>query len=496
MNQAWGSDWIARGARLWGDTVAVIDDATERSFTYADLDSRAHSVACRLRDQGVQRGDHVALLAGNGVVYLDLFFACSKLGATFVPLNWRLSAREVRLLLTRTAPKVVVVDADRQALLDEADVGLVSWTVDDVDEAARAGRVVDSCANLDGEDIACLLFTGGTTATPKAARISHRMIGANAFSTIAHELERGDSTVLSLPMFHAGGLLVYTLPLLSLGGRVVLTSTWDAGRMLTLIERERPGVLLLVPTQCQDLLDHAAFDDADLSSLRFVTSGGAPLPVSLVEGWRSRCAVPFKQGFGMTEFGPGCFSMTAEQAALKTGSIGRPNFLVDVKLIDDAGDEVAPGDVGELCLRGPASCSGYTDDDATRATWDDDGWLHTGDLLRQDADGFFFVAGRKKEMFISGGENVYPAEIEAVLLQHPDVSRCAVVGVPDAKWGEVGKAVVVAEEGKAPDAVALKAFLKERLASFKVPKHYETRDALPLTSAGKVLRRALVTSSD
>ncbi|HEY8380041.1 MAG TPA: AMP-binding protein, partial [Nannocystis sp.] len=342
---------------------------------------------------------------------------------------------------------------------------------------------------VDAEDIACLLFTGGTTGAPKAAMISYRMIAWNTLNTVVHELQRGDVTITHTPMFHTGGLLVYTLPLLTLGGTVVLMRKWTADDMLALIEQHRVTVLFCVPTQYQMMLDAPRFARTSFASVRFLTSGGAPLPVPLIRAFRAVHDVPFKQGFGMTEFGPGAFSLAPEFAESKAGSIGRPNYFVDARIVDDDNNPVPDGEVGELVLKGPVACSGYFGVDAPHL--DPDGWLHTGDLARRDADGFYYIVDRKKDMFISGGENVYPVEIERVLHEHPAVAQCAVIGVPDPQWGEVGKAAVVLRPGMHATEAELLAACRERLARYKIPKSVVFLDALPLSPAGKILKREL-----
>jgi fatty-acyl-CoA synthase len=301
-------------------------------------------------------------------------------------------------------------------------------------------------------------------------------------------------------MFHTGGLLVYTLPLLTLGGTVVVMRKWAADAMLELIERERVTVLFCVPTQYQMMLESERFARTSHASLRFLTSGGAPLPAPVMRAYREAHGVVFKQGFGMTEFGPGVFSMSPEYAEAKTGSIGRPNYFVEAQIVDDHGRPLPAGEAGELVLRGPACCSGYFGDPSSPL--DADGWFHTGDLARTDDDGFFFIVDRKKDMFISGGENVYPLEIERALDEHPAVARCAVIGVPDPKWGEVGRAVVVlGPEAKSRAASGAAAQLEQeliehcraRLARYKVPRSVVFVDELPLSAAGKVLKRELRT---
>lgn len=501
-------DWMERGARYWPDNLAVVDvaKADEGRFTYRQMNERANRLANWLRDQGgVGHGDRVGMLALNGVEFLDAFFACGKLGAIFVPYNWRLHPQELAGVVNQTTPRVLIysddfkdhvaaIGPDCPSVAHRLHLDGPGIAGSEHYETILRGAPAAPRANqqVHEEEIVCLLFTGGTTGLPKAARISYRMIAWNTLNTLVHELDRGDVTITHTPMFHTGGLLVYTIPLLTVGGTVVLMRRWDPDEMLALIEREGVTMFFCVPTQYQQLLQSPRFATTDFSRVRFLTSGGAPLPVPLIEAWRAVHDLPFKQGFGMTEFGPGIFSMGPEYAIAKTGSIGRPNYFVDARLVDDENRPVPVGQVGELVLKGPSICSGYFENpQATAESIDADGWFHTGDLARVDEDGFFFIVDRKKDMFISGGENVYPAEIEQVLYAHLAVQQCAVIGVHDERWGEVGKACVVLKPGATASEEELIAFLRSRLARYKVPKSVELLDQLPLSPAGKILKREL-----
>jgi fatty-acyl-CoA synthase len=504
-------DILGRRALYTPDNLAVVDagKVPHRSFTYSELNNRANRLANWLRDgAGIRKGDRVAILAYDGVEHLDVFFACGKLGAIDVPLNWRLHWRELVELVRDTTPTVLVYSDE----FSETVAQILKHTdsihhILHVDEKGLPNSryfektLSDSVlrpVTTDGiteEDIACLIFTGGTTGVPKAAQISHRMIAWNTLNTVIHDLRHGDVTVNTFPMFHSGGLLVYTTPLLILGGTVVLTRKFDPEQVLNLIEEYAATVYGGVPTTYQMLLVAPNWDSADLSSLRFCTSGGAPLPVKLIKAFEQQKGVQFKQGFGMSEFGPGVFALAAEDAIRKAGSIGRPNFFVDAKIITDAGDETTAGEVGELLLRGPSLSSGYFNNPAeSKTAVDSDGWFHTGDLAMRDSEDYFYIVDRKKDLYISGGENIYPSEIESVLLQHPVVALCAVIGVPDDQWGEVGKAFVVLKEGVSASADDLIAHLHHQLAGYKVPRTLEFVDSLPISAAGKVLKRELVKS--
>lgn len=502
-------DYLGRRALYTPDNLAVVDAGRvpHRSFTYRDLNSRANRLANWLRDgAGIGKGDRVAVLLHNSVEFLDAFFACSKLGAILVSLNWRLHWRELHTLIDKTTPRVLIFADD---FADAArEISAAGSSIDyllHVDESGLPNSrsfektLIDSelrpvvTDDLTEEDIACLIFTGGTSGEPKAAQVSHRMIAWNTLNTVIHDLQHGDVYVNTFPLFHTGGLLVYTTPLLILGGTVVLTRRFSAEQVLQLMEDYAATVYAGVPTMYQMLTQAPNWQSADLSHLRFCTSGGAPLPVSLVEQFRREKGVVFKQGFGMSEFGPGVFALAPEDAEHKAGSIGRPNFYVDARIVDDHNRPLPPGQIGELVLRGPSLCTGYYNDpEATATLRDEEGWFHTGDLATHDDGDYYFIVDRKKDMFISGGENIYPNEIEQVLYRHPAVEMCAVVGVPDATWGEVGKAFVVLKRDAGATEADLLAHLQHHLAGFKVPRLIELRDSLPISGAGKILKRALV----
>ncbi|MEO8608055.1 MAG: long-chain fatty acid--CoA ligase [Chloroflexota bacterium] len=502
-------DYLGRRALYSPDQLAVVDAGKNphRTFTYSELNNRANRLANWLRDgAGVQKGDRVAVLAHDGVEYLDVFFACSKLGAILSGMNWRLHWRELCGLIEKTTPKVLVYsDEFKETAAQIAEqTHIISHFLHIEGHGIPNSRYYEktlsdselrpvTTENLKDEDIACLIFTGGTTGLPKAAQISHRMIAWNALNTIIHDLQHGDVTINTFPLFHTGGLLVYTMPLLILGGTVVLTRRFDAEQVLTLLEDYAATVYAGVPTMYQMLTTAPNWTQTDLSNLRFCTSGGAPLPISLVEQFRKEKGVQFKQGFGMSEFGPGVFALAQEDAIRKAGSIGRPNFFVDARIVDSDNHPLAAGAVGELVLRGPSMCSGYFNDtEASTAVVDDDGWFHTGDLAVMDEQQYFSIVDRKKDMYISGGENIYPNEIEQVLYKHPAVEMCAVVGIPDAKWGEIGKVFVVVRAGMNITEAELMAHMQHYLAGYKVPKQIAFRKVLPISAAGKILKRELI----
>jgi fatty-acyl-CoA synthase len=498
-------DYLARRELYSPDKLAFIDagKTPERRLTFREANRRANKLANWLKSQGIEKGDRVAILARDGYEHLDVFFACSKIGAIHTALNWRSHWRELLEIFQYTTPKILIYSDDFKdhvaQLVSHVPLPTLHLQGNGVEgsqlfETAlqSAAETPVACESLETEDIAALIFTGGTTGLPKAAQVSHRMIAWNTLNTVIHDVTHNDVYLNVFPMFHTGGLFVYTLPQVIFGGTTIFIRTFDPAQVLTLLEREHVTIFGAVPTMYQMLTTAPNWETADLSSLRFCTSGGAPLPVPLVEKYTSEKNIRFKQGFGMTEFGPGIFALAPEDAIRKAGSIGRPNFYVDAQIADDGNNFLGPNEPGELVLKGPSYCSGYFNNpEATREAVDERGFFHTGDLAYFDDEGYFYIVDRKKDMFISGGENVYPAEIEKMLYQHPAVHMCAVIGLPDAKWGEVGKACVVLKPNQTTTEEDLLNFMTDHLAKYKVPKSVTLMQALPISAAGKILKREL-----
>lgn len=503
-------DYLGRREIYSPDKIAVIDAGQpgEPTYTYRQMNERANRLANYLRAEvGIGKGDRVGIFARDGMEHLDLFFALAKLGAIHVAFNWRLHPQELCRLAELTTPRVLVFSDDFRASIAQLQANPAASTIthylhingEGVGGSRHFAEVRDAapnqpvtCETLEAEDIAALLFTGGTTGLPKGAEISHRQIAWNTLNTVIHDITHNDVFLNVFPMFHTGGLFVYTLPQVIFGGTTILTKQFDPAQVLDLIGRCKVTVFGGVPTMYQMLTQAPNWQTADLTSLRFCTSGGAPLPVPLVQKYTAEKGIRFKQGFGMTEFGPGIFALAPEDAVRKAGSIGRPNFYVDARIVDEENRPLPSREVGELVLKGPSYCSGYwANPEATAAAVDAEGWFHTGDAAYCDEEWYFFIVDRIKDMFISGGENVYPAEIEAVLYRHPAVHMCAVVGAPDPKWGEVGVACVVRKPGATATESELLAFLADNLARYKVPRRVEFMDALPISAAGKILKREL-----
>lgn len=505
-------DYLGRRQIYSLEKLAIIDAGKdpELRLTYREWNQRVNRLANWLRDEAsIGKGDRVGILARDGVEHLDSYYACGKLGATHTAFNWRLHWREIAALVEQTRPRVLIYSddfkdavaalADQIAGTDHAIRDYIHLEGDGIEGSHRYADVLESspdtsvtCETLDKEDTACLLFTGGTTGLPKAAKISHRMICWNILNTVIHDLQHDDIYLNVYPLFHAGGLFAYLSSQVVFGNTTVLTRQFDPKQVLDLIEQHAVTVFAGVPTMYQGMTQAPNWETADLSSLRFCTSGGAPLPVPLVERYTREKGIRFKQGFGMTEYGPGLFALPAEDAIRKAGSIGRPNFFIDVRVVDEDNNPLEANEEGELVIKGPSRFSGYWENqEATAAVIDDEGWFHTGDIVRHDEEWYFYVVDRKKDMFISGGENIYPVEIENVLYKHPAVHMAAVVGVPDEQWGEVGKACVVLEPDAGANEAELIDFMRDHLARYKVPKSVEFMDQLPLSGMGKILKREL-----
>lgn len=500
------ADLLTKRALLTPDREALFFADTGERFTFAELNERANRAANFLQDKcGVREGDRVSILAHNCLPYIDTFYGLAKIGAILAPLNWRLVAVELAYIVDDCDPKVLLcgpdfvetlaemrheIDVEYYVRLDGAEIeGALSY--DDGLAEASDGEPVRP-ARLGGETPHCILYTSGTTGRPKGAIIPQRQVVWNIINTVASwGLTERDVSPVFTPLFHAGGLFAFLTPLLYLGGRIVLYKGFDPDTTLEIILDEECTVILGVPTIFQMWLSAPNFAELDFSHVHFFISGGAPCPPSLMEKWRKAKNIIFRQGYGLTEVGPNCFSMTDEDSVPKTGSVGRPIFHSDMRLVDEAGNDVPVGATGELLIRGPHVCAGYWNNPEATAKALVDGWFYTGDTARMDEDGFYTIVGRAKDMIISGGENIYAAEVEAVFVEHPAVAGAALIGKPHEKWGEIGLMVVVTESDQTVTADELIQFCRQRLARYKAPKEIIFADELPYSPYGKVKKADL-----
>jgi fatty-acyl-CoA synthase len=476
--------------RIAPDRVALVDRARGGRQTYAELDAAADRWAGVLRSRGIRRGGIVAALAGNRRELAELFFACGRMGAALLPLNWRLSPAELAPILADARPDLLIGEA---RLRDKAPLTEGTWI--DLDDEAP-GLLAISYPSLedvevDADDPLLVLYTSGSTGKPKGAVLPHRQILWNAIATtIAWELTAEDVAPVSTPLFHTGGWNVFATPLWHRGGTVVLLDGFDADGFLAAFQEEGCTVALTVPTQLL-LMTESTRWGRPLPRLRRFVSGGAPCPASLAARVRE-AGYTFGEGYGLTECGPNCFAISDDEAVRRPGSVGWPVPFLEMRLEADDGGEAAAGQPGELLLRGPQVFAGYLrNPEQTAATFTADGWLRTGDLAMRDGDGAYRICGRRKEMYISGGENVFPAEVEAALCDCPGVAEAVVVGVPDEKWGEVGRAFVVPRGDAVLTETEVAAHVRTRLAGYKVPKSVFILPEIPRLGSGKPDRRAL-----
>jgi fatty-acyl-CoA synthase len=480
--------------RIAPDRVALVDRARGERWTYAQFDAAADRWAGVLRAQGIGRGGIVAVLAGNRREVAELFFACGRIGAALLPLNWRLSAAELAPILADARPDLLIGEARFHARAEEASADAVWMDLDDDAPALLARAVVsEEDVEVEGDDPLLILYTSGSTGRPKGALLPHRQVFWNAVATTtAWELSADDVAPVSTPLFHTGGWNVFATPLWHRGGTVVLVDAFEPDDFLRMMEEEGCTIALTVPTQLLMLAESPRWG-RPLPRLRRLVSGGAPCPAALAARVRA-AGYTFREGYGLTECGPNCFAIADDEAVRRPGSVGWPVPYLEMRL--DAGDgrEAEAGEPGELLLRGPQVFAGYLRNPAQTAdAFTADGWLRTGDLAMRDADGAYRICGRRKEMYISGGENVFPAEVEAALADCPGVAEAVVVGVPDEKWGEVGRAFVVAR-ADAPLAEAdVVAHARTRLAGYKVPRAVFILPEIPRLGSGKPDRRALAT---
>jgi fatty-acyl-CoA synthase len=489
-NEGLGS-WPARRARKTPGRTALIHEG--RPVTYADLHARVSRLAHALRDQGVRRGDRVAYLGLNHPSFLETLFATGALGGVFVPLNTRLAGPEIDYQLADSGATALVYGPAHEALVDGlAAPPPVTIALAGTYEDLLAAAPADPLDEPVGPDEPCMImYTSGTTGRPKGATLTHGNITWNAVNVLVdHDLIADEVALVSAPLFHTAGLNMLTLPVFLKGGTCVLVPAFDPEATLDLVERHRVTFMFGVPTMFQRVARAAGWAGADLSSLRILTCGGSPVPPSLIATYQDR-GLTFLQGYGMTEAAPGTLFLDAAHAVSKAGSAGVPHFFSDVRVVAPDLTDVPPGEVGEVVVKGPHVMPGYWGLPEETARVFSDGWFHTGDAARLDEERYAYIVDRIKDMIISGGENIYPAEVENAILAVPDVVDCAVIGVPDEAWGETGRAIVVARDGSGLTEAGLVAALTGRLAAYKIPKSVVFAEAIPRNATGKILKARL-----
>jgi fatty-acyl-CoA synthase len=493
--------WLTKRAVLCPEKEAVV--AGQRRLTYRQLNGRVNRLARALAEQGLAFGDRIGMLSHNCPEFVEVIMAAAKLGLILVPLNWRLTASELAFQVTDSETRALIFDPEISGLAagvrQAADVPTaVVLGRSDTDGTPGYENLLENfrdeepmpASQPDGSTPHIIMYTAGTTGKPKGAVLSQAASFWNVLNLEVLDFTSHDRNLLVLPMFHIGGIGLFTLPMLYHGATVVIMRTFEPVECLRLLTSERITLFFGVPAVFLFLLQHPEFTAEAFKNVRLVMSGGAPLPVSLVQRYHEN-GIRLQQGFGMSEAAPSIATLDRELALKKAGSIGRAVFHLELRIVDDDMNDLVPGEVGELVMRGPNIMQGYWNrPEATEEAFRG-GWFHSGDLARMDADGDLYIVERKKDMFISGGENVYPAEVENTIFELEAVAEAAVIGIKDEQWGEVGHAVVVLKPGATLSAEEVIQHLRKRLAKYKIPKQVSFIEALPRNAAGKVLKTEL-----
>jgi len=507
MNNAWIGNLLHSRARIDNTKEVLIDLDANQGYTYGMLDERANRLADLLRNKyHVAKGDRVAMVSRNRIEMVDAFYATAKVGAILVPYNARLSANELTRLIEKETPKVLFFEdlfESHIKLIEQT--GIVEHLVilknnedpseypDYDSETKDRSTAMITCPELELEDIHLIIHTGGTTGLPKGGLVSHRNLLFNSFNEICTwGLSHDDSTLLLLPMFHTGGWNLLTLPLLHVGGTLYINRQFDPQTTLEMVHQKKINLLFGAATIFRMMVEQPEFSETDFSEVKWVMAGAAPTPINIMEQFWDK-GVKFVLGYGMTEAGPNNLSpavhfLDMDMVKDKYASVGRPMYMTMVKLVDEADQVITEPHVpGEILWSGPQIFSGYWDNEAETDEVMLDGWVRSGDMATFDEDGFFYIVGRKKNMFISGGENVFPPEIESALYEIEAIRECRVFGVPDDKWGEVGKAVISLKPGQTITQEEIKSQLGSKLSRYKIPKYYQLVEDIPKNNVGKIV---------
>lgn len=491
-------DWIYKWAKYTPNRMVLREYDRDIKWSYYDLNNRINALANYLYDEyHFRKGQRIAIYSRNRAEYIFLFFAGIRLGVILVPLNSRLMPRELDILINDAKPSLFLFEKKYSEQCKELK------SLENVPHCLPVENIspflTEPITEIDfsieqsfkEEDAVMILYTSGTTGVPKGVVINHKMLFWNSINTsLRLDINSRDHTQSFAPLFHTGGWNVLLTPFIHHGGSHTILSDFDTELILELIEKEQSTILFGVPTMMQMLANSPNFKSTDLSSIRYAVVGGAPMPIPLINVWHKK-GIAIRQGYGLTEVGPNCFSLHQDDAIRKRGSIGFPNFYIDAKIMGNNGKECSFNEVGELWLKSPVVTPGYWNKPAETKATITDGWFHTGDMVIKDSEGYFFVVDRKKNMFISGGENVYPAEVETLLITNKDIKEAAVIGVSDERWGEVGHAFIVSSR-KALTIDDIKTFCLGQLAKYKIPKYFTIVKELPLNETGKLNRMKLI----
>jgi fatty-acyl-CoA synthase len=496
-------DWIRKWNILQPEKKAFYFE--DQPFTYQELNHRTNQLCHLLLKIGIKKGDRVAVLLHNCHQYIEIFFGLSKIGAILVPLNWRLVGPELEFILQDSGSRMLVFEPEFEEVVSSIRPRLnfshgdyftlgnpcPDWAIE-YEKAIRKMPAEDppGDGSYGDEDPHIIMYTSGTTGIPKGAVLSQRKTFFNVLNAdIVYNLTSKDIMMVTRPLFHSGGLLVEAAPVIYKGGTLIIRKRFRPNEILETIQKYRVTILELAATVYQFILQDCDLNQYDLTSVRCFFAGGERISVAMLKEYKKR-GIIISQIFGQTESSTIAF-LVPDKGVKKIGSVGLPVFHGEVRIVDKTGTEVGPGEVGEIVVKGPTLMSGYWNRPDLTAETIRDGWLYTGDLAKRDEEGYIYIVDREKDMYICGGENVYPSEVEAVLFTHPKIFDVAIIGVPDAKWGEVGKAFVVLKPGEKTDAQEVVDFIREKVAKYKIPKYVEFVEELPKTPSGKIQKNML-----
>lgn len=483
--------WIEKRAQMNPNRIACITE--QEQLTYREFHKRIQQTASYLYHKyKVIKGERIAILSQNNLEYVILLFAIAKLQCIAVPLNIRLNVNELSFQLKDSGTVILVYESpfEEMAKSLQKELNLRLINIDVLKEDHNFEKIVET-ESIDEHAPYIICYTSGTTGKPKGAVLTQSNMFWNAINNVlAIDLTSKDKSIVLLPLFHIGGIGLFAFPTLFVGGTIVIPGKFEPNKAVEMIEKYQVTIVMGVPSIHLAILHYPAFQKTKLHSVRWFYSGGAPCPKELIDAFTEKGYL-FGQGFGMTETSPTIFMLSREDAKRKKGSIGKPVLFAEVKLVDEAGKEVDKGEVGQLLVRGPILLKEYWNRPDATAESIKEGWFYTGDLARMDEEGFYYIVGRKKEMIISGGENIYPLEIEQVINQLPEVLEAAVVGIVDPKWGEVPIAFIVTNEGASITEHDVKQHCLQKLAKYKVPKEVHFVKELPKNATGKIQKTVL-----